>query len=361
MAQTNTNASAQNSNLYEGYEHIPSAERVLKNRDSIDGAYSSHLYELNGNNNRSVYGHLYKSEVSIFKKHSISNKDIDHRQKTLLSLMGDIASGRRESMTKVSEIEIPSIIGSNPLPYKHCPATTFGMEELLDIKNEHGGEVAHICMQLRKDVCQKAQLDKHEFNWFKGRIKRAFKRALGGEARGIIVLERSDSKKRSFKYKLTSKKPRLHLHAIVYHSSSFNFSVRQRVKQSFKEMIDNEHVNNAMIAQIKKRVNRVNDHDSSCTSELITDIDLGIADYLCKELDKPIVKGCLNLGFFNMGNTVSIRHQWRYKQLQSLNAAASRLKSRIQFTSDVGDIEKALEDAIQSIPRPPELVQKTKH
>lgn len=264
-------------------------------------------------------------------------------------------------MTKVSEIEIPSIIGSNPLPYKHCPATTFGMEELLDIKNEHGGEVAHICMQLRKDVCQKAQLDKHEFNWFKGRVKRAFKRALGGEARGIIVLERSDSKKRSFKYKLTSKKPRLHLHAIVYHSGSFNFSVRQRVKQSFKEMIDNEHVNNAMIAQIKKRVNRVNDYDSSCTSELITDIDLGIADYLCKELDKPIVKGCSNLGFFNMGNTVSIRHQWRYKQLQSLNAAASRLKSRIQFTSDVGDIEKALEDAIQSIPRPPELVQKTKH
>ncbi|MCG7639689.1 hypothetical protein F0261_17940 [Alteromonas sp. 07-89-2] len=356
MAQTNTNASAQNSNLYEGYEHIPSAERVLKNRDNIDGAYSSHLYELNGNNNRSVYGHLYKSEVSIFRKHSISNKDIDHRQKTLLSLMGDIASGRRESMTKVSEIEIPSIIGSNPLPYKHCPATTFGMEELLDIKNEHGGEVAHICMQLRKDVCQKAQLDKHEFNWLKGRIKRAFKRALGGEARGMVVLEIS-TPRRSLKDKLTSTKPQLHIHAIIYNSDGFDLKVRRRIRQSFKEMIANEHVNNAMIAQIRKRVNRINEYGPSYTSERITDIDLGIADYLCKELDKPIVKGCSNLGFFNMGNTVSIRHKWRYKQLQSLNAAASHLKSRAQFSTDIGDVDKTLDNAVKSVPRPPELVR----
>lgn len=356
MTQTNTNSSAQNSNLYEGYEHSPNGKRFAKIHDSIDEAYSSHLYTINGNSKRPVYGQLYRSEVSIFRSHNISNKDIDQRQKTLLSLMGDINSDRRESMTKVAEIEVPSITGGKPLSYKHCPATTFGMEELLEVKNEHGGEVAHICMQLRKDVCQNAQLGKQEFNWLKGRSKRAFKRALGNEARGIVVFERS-APRRSLKDKLTSAKPQLHLHAIIYNPDGFDLKVRRRIRQSFKEMIANEHVNNAMIAQIRKRVSRINEYGPSYTSELITDIDLGIADYLCKELDKPIVKGCSNLGFFNMGNTVSIRHQWRYKQLQSLNAASNRLKSRIQFTSDVGDIEKVLEEAIQSVPRPTELVR----
>lgn len=275
-------------------------------------------------------------------------------------LIGDPEDGRRSSMTAVKTIEVPSLSGGMNLKYKHSPATTFATEELIELLKNYGGSIAHIVMHLKDSQTRSAQTSRYDFNWFKGRISRAFKRALGPEAKGLFVLERD---KQSWAEKLARKSPGLHLHAVIYIPIGFDEKVRKRMKQSFKDLVDNRNLNNALVARTAGTKYRVDESYPNCIHKEVSELDLGLADYLCKELDKPIVDGCSNLSLFNMGKIVNTRRRWRYEQLQALRAELTKIECESYYSTDVGDVNSRLERAVDSVPRPKGLVvpPRTRH
>ena len=83
---------------------------------------------------------------------------------------------------------------------------------------------------------------------------------------------------------------------------------------------------------------------------------MGLADYLCKELDNPIVERCSNLSLFGMGSLVNTRYKWRYKQLQVMRAEISNIERDALYKIPIRDVQIRLSIAVKGVKRPKELL-----
>lgn len=318
----------------------------------IERAALSQSYNLNGNYLRPVYGSLYKSELRHKDLYSLKPIDLDERQRNLLSSVGNLSELVLHHTGTVKTIEVKSLLGGRSLLYKASATTTYAMEELLETKQLYGGQVNHLVMQLEDSVALDAQASKHDFESLKQRISRALRRACP-LSRGFFVLERCEQ---SWTDKVSRKKPSLHLHVAMYTPYEFSFTERNRVKRSFRHLMRNKRANNALVANAEKTICRVNIWQPSGVSKTFRALDMGLADYLCKELDNPIVKRCSNLSLFGMGNLVYTRYKWRYKQLQAMRAEISNIERDALCKVPIGDVHIRLSIAVQRVDRPKALL-----
>lgn len=303
---------------------------------TLDAAYLCELYKLNGNHLRAVSGTLYKRECSSPSLKYRTNEELDSRQSGLLRSVGEVPSPLKYSLDTVSKSKNVSAFSSVDLTFYHSFSLAYAFELLFEKATVSNGELLFVTVQLSEKDCIRIEEGKNGFNVVKRRVRDAFSAGLG-DAPGVIVFE--ETKGERFK----SGGKRFHFHAL-YVSPKCEGS-KKTLREAVKKLAVSE--SSSVNLQTSRKMRRFKDTGNGERDNTVdAPIDLGVMDYLSKDIEKRIVANASNIVIKGIRTEITERFNLRYRQFRALKIVRDSIHNEILFNSLSGAIEERLARAV---------------
>ncbi|WP_334029397.1 hypothetical protein [Alteromonas sp. P256] len=324
----------------------------------LEQAYDSVLSLINGAHLTPLYGTYYRSEESIvygkmgfaeFKKF----KELSFNRTLFRKKMrGEPSNPKRGSLSTLRTIPCESFKSANKFYYKYDEELTLTFEEMHESVETGNSVLVHIVINFDEKTSVKVQQSAERFKQFKSQISRLTRRALGDRTRGFFVIERCG---KEFEIKGDSKTySALHAHMLLECSASLSKQdIRGLLKKQFRSSM--RKIDTAMSVSFEFKAKCI---ETTGKVRKYKKIDLGLADYLAKRLNFPIVEGCENKS--KIGPKLlhyRVRREWRYRQYKALEAEFKKLSFHIVDVPVGFDFEAHLIETINAVKRPPELIK----
>lgn len=328
-----------------------SSTHVHENRRKLDSAYALVGRQLCGASCALLYGQLYLTESGGVFESKDAEELIDERKRQILDQRELPCNPKRNNRDMQRSIRLKNLFRDGCFDYKYNVELTYLFEELRESVDFRKSKICHITIQFTNEVSDRARASEGELKKFKQKLANLMKGALGEDVRGFFVIEKSGVK--SGRGSSTGRLMALHAHFVVEHCSSLSKSeINKRVRRKFKRVCERYDTRVGVFHEYKLR--RPKD---AAVKSFKAPIDLGIVDYLSKELDKPVVKGAKNYSVFGKKLNVRIRREWRFKQRVALDKAYSQLDKKVGVEHLDFDIKAYFETIVRSISRPRELTK----
>ncbi len=332
---------------------------VGENLYRLEQAYDSVLSLINGAHLTPLYGTYYLSEKGIVnsKVEFAKFKEFAFNRALFRKKMrGEPSNPKRGNLSTVKTISCDSFKSTKKFYYKHDEELTLTFEEMYESVETGNSVLVHIVINFDDKTSLKAQQSAERFKQFKSQVSRLIRRALGDRTRGFCVLEKCQ---RDVKIKSVSKPYRaLHAHLLLECSGNLSRKdIRELVREQFRNSIRN--IDTAVSVFFEYKANCI---DATGKVSEYKKIDLGLADYLAKGLNSPIVKGCENKS--KIGPKLlkyRVRREWRYRQYNALEAEFKKLSFHIIDVPVGFDFEAHLIETINAVKRPPELIKPSRY
>ena len=332
---------------------------VGENLYRLEQAYDSVLSLINGAHLTPLYGTYYRSEESIvygkmgFAEFKEFKEFAFDRTLFRKKMRGEPSNPKRGNLSTLRTIPCKSFKSAKKFYYKYDEELTLTFEEMHESVETGSSVLVHIVINFDEKTSVKVQQSAERFKQFKSQISRLTRRALGDRTRGFFVIERCGGDENE---KKGVSKPYSALHAHMLLECSANLSkqdIRGLLKKQFRSSM--RKIDTAMSVSFEFKAKCI---EATGTVREYKKIDLGLADYLAKGLNSPIVKGCENKS--KIGRKLlnyRVRREWRYRQYKVLEAEFEKLSFHIADVPVGFDFEAHLIETINAVKRPPELIK----